>query len=69
MDMCSFWVFVDIDTLTQFVISSRSMLLLPKYIYCSKITKVIDILAFQSSIIKDSFETEIKQCFKYFLRC
>ena len=53
------WAFVDTDILTQFVISSRSMLFLPKYIYCSKITKVIDILAFQNSILKDALGTEI----------
>ena len=55
----SLWAFVDIDILTQFVISSRPMLFLPKYIYCSKITKVIDILAFQNSILKDALGTEI----------
>ena len=31
---CSFWPFVDIDTITHFVVSNLSMLLLPKYVHC-----------------------------------
>ena len=35
------------------------MLFLAKYIYCSKITKVIDVLFFQIPVTKDAFGTEI----------
>ena len=38
-----------------------SMLFLPKYIYSSKITWVIDLLVFQSPITKDTLGTEVKQ--------
>ena len=37
----NFWPFVDIDTPTNFEVSSLSMLFLPKYVYCSKITNKV----------------------------
>ena len=48
----SFGPFVDIDSPTNFVVSSLSMLFSPKYIYCSRITWVIDLLIFESPIMK-----------------
>ena len=55
----SFCPFVDIDTPTHYVVFRLSMLFLAKYIYCSKITKVIDVLFFQIPVTKDAFGTEI----------
>ena len=55
----SFWPFADIDILAQSVVSSLSMLFLPKYIYFSKVTEIINLLIFQSPITKDAFWTEI----------